>query len=124
MKLWHDDLREPPDSSWRWARTNQEAKDLLTRSEGRCSHLSLDHDLGLHDLDPAMFESPEVLEGQSSETGMDLVDWLLENQHLLPTDTLRIHSWNQPAAAEMAARLRDEGIDPIVRPFDMEEDRP
>ena len=124
MKLWHDDIRSPPDSSWHWARTNQEARELLARFEGRCTDLSLDHDLGLHDLDPSMFESPEVLVGQSADTGMNLVDWLLKNQHMMPTDTLRIHSWNQPAAAEMAARFRDEGYDPIVQPFDMKEDRP
>lgn len=49
MKLWFDDLRQPPDDSWTWAKTHYEASHAM--EEMRISGepfeaLSLDHDLG------------------------------------------------------------------------------
>lgn len=44
MKLWVDDLRTPPDETWTWARSSDEAVlHLLMRP---VEELSLDHDLG------------------------------------------------------------------------------
>ncbi|WP_100469528.1 cyclic-phosphate processing receiver domain-containing protein [Mycobacteroides abscessus] len=44
MKLWVDDERTPPDS-WVWAKTSNEALNLLDEVES-VEALSLDHDLG------------------------------------------------------------------------------
>lgn len=44
IKLWVDDIRNPPDPSWYIARTYQEAVDVL--KDTPVSILSLDHDLG------------------------------------------------------------------------------
>ena len=43
MKLWVDDLRNPP-GGWAWAKTSQEAIDYLNQSI--VTEMSLDHDLG------------------------------------------------------------------------------
>lgn len=43
MRLWIDDLRDPPDG-WAWAKTSREAIDTL--SGGGVTEISLDHDLG------------------------------------------------------------------------------
>ena len=43
MRLWIDDIRLPPDSSWTWAKTSQEALALLNSD---CTEISFDHDLG------------------------------------------------------------------------------
>ncbi|GAA4395229.1 cyclic-phosphate processing receiver domain-containing protein [Tsukamurella soli] len=45
MKLFVDDLRDPPDASWTVARTSAEAIRLLDGDEP-VETLSLDHDLG------------------------------------------------------------------------------
>lgn len=48
MKLWVDDLREPPES-WTWAKTSAEAINLLVQAGERghvVEEISLDHDLG------------------------------------------------------------------------------
>ena len=50
MKLWFDDIRRPPDDTWLWARTIEEAKLLVQTNE--IDEASLDHDLGLHEYDP------------------------------------------------------------------------
>lgn len=52
MKIWVDDIRTPPDDSWDWAKTSQEAIDFLVMltTEGNIwipfEKMSLDHDLG------------------------------------------------------------------------------
>lgn len=47
MKVWLDDVRTPPDDTWQWAKTSDEAIAFL-RYES-VSIISLDHDLGLYD---------------------------------------------------------------------------
>ena len=47
MKLWLDDVRTPPEG-WVWAKTAQEAIDLLLTRE--IEEISLDHDLGEGDV--------------------------------------------------------------------------
>lgn len=47
MKLWLDDLRVPPDTSWTWVKTAQEALDLLRKRIP--DEISFDHDLGESD---------------------------------------------------------------------------
>lgn len=117
MKLWHDDCRVPPDDSWVWARTNEDAKrHLLTNKVAECS---LDHDLGLHDLEVPEDEEERLqmtlLRGASSVTGLELVHWMVETGHVPPV--VRIHSWNPDGAAAMAARFNRYGYDCIVEPF-------
>lgn len=49
IKIWLDDVRDPPDESWIVARTEGEAISLIRRF---CAHdvtISLDHDLGFGD---------------------------------------------------------------------------
>lgn len=103
-KLWHDDIRPAPDG-WLWARTNEQAQEILRK--GDIVECSLDHDLGYHDVelpeDPNELAEVLVLKGQSEETGYDLVCWMLEND-LVP-QKVTIHSWNPEGAAHMAARL-------------------
>lgn len=48
MKLFVDDLRDPPDDTWTVARTSTEALVIL-QSGAQVDELSLDHDLGGED---------------------------------------------------------------------------
>src|SRR5207237_9811908 len=50
MKLWVDDIRRPPDDSWAWARTNEEAIEALR--SGEVNEASLEHVMGVHEPDP------------------------------------------------------------------------
>lgn len=122
MKLWHDDIRPPPDSSWTWVRTNSQAKAFLLaarKANAAYEEISLDHDLGLDYIDPKVYESrPEelwVLRGEGKETGLDLVHWMCEND-LVPSK-VTIHSWNPAGAENMAARLNNFGHDCTIAPF-------
>lgn len=119
MKIWHDDIRVPPDDSWTWCRTNERAMVYLRQASmggEPVTDMSMDHDLGLHDLDPADYDQPDLLKGWSAETGADLASWMCGG-HMLPTESLTIHSWNEEGAAEMAAMFREIGVDVIVEPF-------
>lgn len=44
MKLWVDDMRQPPNEDWRWVTTSDDAINAL--KDNCCSAISLDHDLG------------------------------------------------------------------------------
>ena len=76
MKLWVDDLRDPPnwnDGTWSWARTSQEAIDCL-KYLGPYEEMSLDHDLG------------------GEDTTRAIVLWLCEHGHW--PDKVVVHSAN------------------------------
>jgi len=83
MKLFLDDLRDPPDSSWRVVRTAEEAIKLL--QEERITVISLDHDLGT-DL-----------------TGHDVILWLEEQVYLnnFVPPRIKIHSANPVGREKM-----------------------
>jgi hypothetical protein len=74
MKLWLDDVREPPGEDWTWVKTVPEAKEILGSQE--VSEASLDHDLGE--------DEPE---------GRTLVLWMAEND-VWPSQEPVVHSGN------------------------------
>jgi NAD+-processing family protein with receiver domain len=115
VRLWHDDIRPAPDG-WVWARTNGAAQEILLRDH--VGEISLDHDLGLHHFSEAEIAANQELlfgRGSASETGYDLVNWMIEHRCVPPRVT--IHSWNPPGALAMAARLNRAGFDCAVVPF-------
>lgn len=116
VKLWHDDVRPAP-AGWLWARTNAEAKRILR--EHSIEVISLDHDLGYHDVvlpeDPNELAEVLLLKGDSEETGADLVKWMVETRHI-PRD-VRVHSWNPAGARRMAQLLHDAGHSVRIEPF-------
>jgi hypothetical protein len=114
IKLWHDDIRRPPDDTWTWARTNKEALDYLYH--GNVVECSLDHDLGLHDIDPDIPDADTYFAGVwSEEDGYSLVEAMIAENLVPPKVT--IHSWNPPGAARMARRLKDVGVIATVQPY-------
>ena len=108
MKLWHDDVRRPPDG-WTWVRTNNEAKEQL--QTGNVDTISLDHDMGFHNLDPDNLGPYDhvTLRGTSDDNGMRLVEWMVENE-IVPK-TVLIHSWNTDGAKRMYLYLNEHGYD-------------
>jgi len=81
MKIWLDDHIEPFSDGWLIARSIKVVKDALER--GLVTDLSLDNDLGPH-----------------TETGEDLVDWMVESGHW-PTNSCTVHSANDIVAQLM-----------------------
>lgn len=79
MKLWLDDVRDPPDASWTWVKTVDQAVELM--EAGDVTHASLDHDLG---QDESGLELPE---------GRTLVYWMAEHK-CWPSEELLVHSAN------------------------------
>lgn len=47
MKLWIDDFRLPPDDTWTWAKTFEEAMQHVTAVPYSIEEISFDHDLGM-----------------------------------------------------------------------------
>ena len=114
LKVWHDDIRQAPEG-WVWVRTNQAAIVLLCGSVTNVTEISLDHDLGLHELDPADYEKPELLKGSSEETGYHLVQAMCLLK-VVP-EKVTIHSWNPEGAARMASCFNAHGYDCYISPY-------
>lgn len=90
MRLYLDDLREPPEG-WIRVKTAPEAISLL--AAGGVTHLSLDHDLG---------DEP------GAGTGYDVLVWLEEQVALhsfAPPDHIAVHSANVGARPRMEAAI-------------------
>lgn len=91
MKIWVDDIREPPNTSWVWKKTSSEAIEELEklmwytkngRTDRRPEYMSLDHDLGGDDTTRPIvlwmceneFWPKEVVVHSANPTG---IDWLV-----------------------------------------------
>lgn len=113
VKLWHDDVREPPDG-WRWVKTNVEAQAVLENEN--VVECSLDHDLGAvptGEMDPTEIM---YLQGPSlNGSGLDLVRWMVEHKKV--PRMITIHSWNYYGAQEMATTLQDAGYRCTLVPY-------
>jgi hypothetical protein len=118
IRLWHDDVRHPPNEEWIWAKTNADAIFMLAHFN--VVECSLDHDLGAKPTGDD--ETDAFVVGSGEETGMDLVQWLVEHDDRMP-ERVRIHSMNAPAAQRMRAALFAAGTLAEVRAFDLSADR-
>jgi hypothetical protein len=105
MKLWLDDIRDPPDATWMCVRTPEEA--IAELENGLVTDLSLDHDLGLHEL------------GGRERSGYDVLVWIetqVADDHEFAVPELRIHSANPVGRARMEQAIesirRLRGVSP------------
>ena len=110
MKLWHDDVRSPPEG-WVWAQNNEDAK--LTLKTRAVTEIPMDHDLGASPSD-GLFARGSSQEG----SGYDLAVWMVENTLVPPVIT--IHSWSTVGAQRMADVFNDAGYDVTIRPYRVE----
>jgi hypothetical protein len=89
LKLWIDDRRSAPDSSWTVARTSREA--IAIFAAGRVAQVSFDCDLG------------------GPDTGMAVVAWLerrcFEDPDF-PMPAYTVHSANPPEAERVRVALK------------------
>lgn len=88
MKIWLDDVRDPPTNDWIRCTTIDQVIDYLQTTE--VTDMSLDHDLGCD------------INGNLLPTGYDLCKWMMENNKW-PTKMLGIHSKNPVGRANMWA---------------------
>lgn len=98
MKVYLDDVRPTPDG---WVRTYTSDETIKLLNECEVSEVSLDHDLDRR-FDKCTLEylaqHPEI------DTGMKVVNWLLDNPSKLPTKWT-VHSANTPARERMTQLL-------------------
>lgn len=102
MRLWLDDIRKPPDSTWTWAKSSAEAIALL--KTGTVYEASLDHDL----------EAEHYAGYFGLGTGQEVADFIATMDN--PPKKLTIHSLNVVGAARMRASLQDAGLKVLTKP--------
>lgn len=108
LKLWHDDVREPPDDSWLWARNNADAM-IVLGSEFHVDILSMDHDLGGSDipLEALKLYGPGGSDHTAligDETGVELAEFIGRND-FYPSEII-IHSMNSVGAKNILSELQ------------------
>lgn len=102
MRLWLDDIRTPPDSSWLWVKSAAAAIAVL--KAGQITEVSLDHD-----LEAAHYEGYF-----GSGTGQSVADFIAGMA--APPARITIHSLNPIGAARMKASMEDAGLKVLTRP--------
>ena len=98
MKIWLDDIRTPPDGSWKWLKTAEDVIDWfrLNHDVWDVEILSLDNDLG-----------------EGLDEGYKVLDWLEEKKFYVPNfvvpKKIQIHS-----ADPVARRRMEQSIERMV----------
>ena len=122
MKLFVDDIRSAPDSTWLTVRTVTEAIRYISKFD--FEEISLDHDISHYPVraedvtaDTETYACEETFQPVAyyiaAKYWQKLPDGLLSTQ-LCPKITL--HTANPNGAREMHHILRDVGIDSIIKP--------
>lgn len=112
MKLFLDDIRNPPDDSWTVVRSFvQAANTVILAGDDEITDMSLDHDLGVLSCDSCTETEIDCL-GDSgfficgcnchkeAPSGMDFLKWIHEHQ-FWPTNKPTVHSANPVGARNM-----------------------
>lgn len=99
MRLWVDDIREPPSDDWLWCHTVKDAKAMIHWYEHQYRddtiYIDLDHDAGIY----------------ASQGGdyIKLLDWL-EEQGIVDTGYFfHIHSFNPVGVENMRRIIQKNG---------------
>ena len=102
-RLWLDDIRHPPDTSWWWVRTYEEAVEYLQRWQ--VVEVSLDHDLGTQrtGYDVACYIEQQAFNGELQEP----IKWYIHSQNTVGAENMRAalrqadKFWNKRDVAEI-----------------------
>jgi hypothetical protein len=92
-KLWVDDQRHPPDSTWMRARTFLEAVDAVINRTEPWEVISMDHDLSDH-----------------QPTGYDFVRWMVYYQQEKLPKVFRLHTANPVGYGAMESVIKHSGV--------------
>jgi hypothetical protein len=104
-KLFLDDVRNPPDSTWEVVRSYNAFVDYIN-TNGVPDLISFDHDLSFEHY-PFGEVNPNTkipYETYKEKTGYDCAKWLIENKHL-PTHCV-VHSMNPVGKENILFLLR------------------
>lgn len=107
MKLWLDDVRVPPDSSWCWARSADTAIDYIKMclSMGETfEEADFDHDLGHCFKCEGCVGWKDPCGCRCHLTGYIVVVWM-ETEDIWPVNKPRCHSRNPVGKAKIEAAI-------------------
>lgn len=103
MRLWLDDKRTPPWGYELWAKTADEAIEMLQRHE--VTHCSLDHDLADEHYPAAIAGGPIDRPFYTEKTGYAVLEWMHEHDRWVAD--ISVHTMNPRGGDDMMAKLRN-----------------
>lgn len=101
MKIWLDDIRDPPDNTWRIVRSAEEAIGVIWLNRYAIEEVSFDHDLGENcgtGYDVAKFIANQSVLGE-----MDMPIWQIHSQN--PVGRINIQGAMQWAERKIESDL-------------------
>jgi hypothetical protein len=103
--LWIDDEREKPKAFTHWAKTSQEAIDILSglSEEDSLVLISFDHDLAMDPSDG----HPKLDDGNGYDDSRRVVEWMIKNS--VWPKSAHVHSMNPIGSAWLYSVLNIEG---------------
>ncbi len=112
MKLFVDDIRQPPDGSWTLATTISSAIDFIERYGLNITHISLDHDISIevdiHGLNRP-YPSPDTFKAVAKYILQYYCDCNLNGNEMYPEMTT--HSSNPDGRKAIVSLFDSWGID-------------
>ncbi len=119
MKIWLDDVRPLPDSTWTLVKNYEQFVFLMERVRTESvTDMSLDHDLGegCEKCWPVNEDGETIILSVCDhlprckcichKTGQDVVQWMVDNRKF-PENPPRVHSANYHGRLRMEAMIRD-----------------
>ena len=117
LRLWLDDIRKPPHGYFLWAKTADEAIEMLQKYGDDIEHVSLDHDLDpthyAFQDDPGGYNAPLARWDRSKfkvKTGYAVIEWMQANRWV---PDISVHSLSS-GAEDMMMKLVREAPDGVT----------
>jgi hypothetical protein len=102
VKIWLDDVRDPPDDSWTHLRTGRALAGMLLVHEGDVEIVSFDHDLADFQPDPMTNKMVEF----TGYTWLKQIESMVASGALRKLPKLVVHSANPVGRKNMEAAIR------------------
>ena len=102
MKLWVDDVRQPPDKTYIWSRSVDAAKASIEYSE----YLAREFDLAIYEVHLIDIDHDAGIYASEGGDYVKLLDWLEETGRNYP---IRIHSMNPVGVENMRRIIKRNG---------------
>ena len=117
MKLFIDDIRQPPDDSWSLANDVSQAIRYICQFGESITHISIDHDISFEITMNGVsrpFPSPDTFQCVADYIALY---YTLHNAPETPFPKIVIHSSNPAGADRIKAILASQGIPSVYIPY-------
>ena len=86
MRLWIDDIKQPPDETWIWAKSYKTAVLFILKYKDKIAHISFDHDLG---EEKTGYDIAKFIEYGAFLRVMPVISWHIHSSNPVGSENIR-----------------------------------